>query len=115
MQELYLGWEKVSFLERRPQFRSVLIERELGSTVVIIPVCVRESVYLSLSVLQTGEAGVRSPIQSYSVQTSWFSVCISHHLPSCPPTGDTTSSRRSQRQYNNIIWLSQLAGFFPYV
>ena len=30
MQELYLGWEKVSFLERCPYFRDVLIER--GST-----------------------------------------------------------------------------------
>ena len=28
MQEWYLGWEKVSCLERCPQFRSVLIERE---------------------------------------------------------------------------------------
>ena len=28
MQEWYLGWEKVSCLERYPQFRSVLIERE---------------------------------------------------------------------------------------
>ena len=26
MQERYLGWEKVSFLERCPQFRGVLIE-----------------------------------------------------------------------------------------
>ena len=32
MQEWYLGWEKVSCLERCPQFRSVLI-RERGSTV----------------------------------------------------------------------------------
>ena len=29
MQEWYLGWEKVSCLERCPQFRSVLIEREV--------------------------------------------------------------------------------------
>ena len=28
MQEWYLGWEKVSCLERCPQFRSVLIEKE---------------------------------------------------------------------------------------
>ena len=28
MQEWYLGWEKVSYLERCPHFRSVLIERE---------------------------------------------------------------------------------------
>ena len=28
MQEWYLGWEEVSCLERCPQFRSVLIERE---------------------------------------------------------------------------------------
>ena len=28
MQEWYLGWEKVSCLERCPQFRNVLIERE---------------------------------------------------------------------------------------
>ena len=28
MQEWYLGWERVSCLERCPQFRSVLIERE---------------------------------------------------------------------------------------
>ena len=28
MQEWYLGWEKVSCLERCPQFRSVLVERE---------------------------------------------------------------------------------------
>ena len=34
MQEWYLGWEKVSCLERCPHFRSVLIERERGSTVV---------------------------------------------------------------------------------
>ena len=33
MQEWYLGWEKVSCLERCPQFRSVLIERERCSTV----------------------------------------------------------------------------------
>ena len=33
MQEWYLGWEKVPYLERCPQFRSVLIERERGSTV----------------------------------------------------------------------------------
>ena len=33
MQEWYLGWEKVPCLERCPQFRSVLIERERGSTV----------------------------------------------------------------------------------
>ena len=26
---VYLGWEKVSCLERCPQFRSVLIEREV--------------------------------------------------------------------------------------
>ena len=32
MQELYLGWEKVSSLERCPQFRYVLVE---GSTVVL--------------------------------------------------------------------------------
>ena len=32
MQEWYLGCEKVSCLERCPQFRSVLIERERGST-----------------------------------------------------------------------------------
>ena len=32
MQERYLGWEKVSCLERCPQFRSVLY-RERGSTV----------------------------------------------------------------------------------
>ena len=35
MQEWYLGWEKVSCLERCPQFRSVLIETERGSTVYI--------------------------------------------------------------------------------
>ena len=29
MQEWYLGWEKVSCLERCPQFRSVLREREV--------------------------------------------------------------------------------------
>ena len=29
MQEWYLGWEKVSCLERCPQFRSDLIEREV--------------------------------------------------------------------------------------
>ena len=29
MQEWYLGWEKVSCLERCPQFRCVLIEREV--------------------------------------------------------------------------------------
>ena len=29
MQEWYLGWEKVSCLERCPQFRGVLIEREV--------------------------------------------------------------------------------------
>ena len=29
MQEWYLGWEKVSYLERCPQFRSILIEREV--------------------------------------------------------------------------------------
>ena len=29
MQEWHLGWEKVSCLERCPQFRSVLIEREV--------------------------------------------------------------------------------------
>ena len=34
MQEWYLGWEKVSCLERCPQFRNILIERERGSTVV---------------------------------------------------------------------------------
>ena len=34
MQEWYLGWEKVSCLERCPQFRSVLVERERGYTVV---------------------------------------------------------------------------------
>ena len=28
MQEWYLGWEKVSCLEKCPQFRGVLIERE---------------------------------------------------------------------------------------
>ena len=31
LQEWYLGWEKVSCLERCPQFRSVLIYRERGS------------------------------------------------------------------------------------
>ena len=30
---VYLWWEKVSCLERCPQFKSVLIERERGSTV----------------------------------------------------------------------------------
>ena len=34
MQEWYLGWEGVSCLERYPQIKSVLIERERGSTVV---------------------------------------------------------------------------------
>ena len=29
MQEWYLGWEKVSCLERCPQFRSVLLGREV--------------------------------------------------------------------------------------
>ena len=29
MQEWYLGWERVSCLERCPQFRGVLIEREV--------------------------------------------------------------------------------------
>ena len=29
VQEWYLGWEEVSCLERCPQFRSVLIEREV--------------------------------------------------------------------------------------
>ena len=29
LQEWYLGWEKVSCLERCPQFRGVLIEREV--------------------------------------------------------------------------------------
>ena len=33
MQEWYLGWEKASCLERCPQFRGVLIERDSGSTV----------------------------------------------------------------------------------
>ena len=37
MQEWYLGWEKVSRLERCPQFRSVLIEREVLYTVYIYP------------------------------------------------------------------------------
>ena len=32
MQEWYLGWEKVSCLERCPQFRSVLIERAVTLT-----------------------------------------------------------------------------------
>ena len=33
MQEWYLGWDEVSYLERCPQFIRVLIERERGSTV----------------------------------------------------------------------------------
>ena len=32
MQEWYLEWEKVSCLERCPQFRCALIERDRGST-----------------------------------------------------------------------------------
>ena len=48
MQEWYLEWEKVSCLERCPQFRSVLIERERGSTVYLTPHRERESVYLNL-------------------------------------------------------------------
>ena len=54
MQEWYLGWEKVSCLERCPQFRSV---RERGSTVLYMllthPFCLFESLscYVSHSLL----------------------------------------------------------------
>ena len=39
MQEWYLGWEKVSCLERCPQFRSVLIEREVPLYTCVGTVC----------------------------------------------------------------------------
>ena len=35
MQEWYLGWGKVSCLERCPQFRSVLIERECATIMCV--------------------------------------------------------------------------------
>ena len=54
---IYLGWEKVSCLERCPQFRSVLIERKRFhcSKFVLwlcVCVCVRHILSLSLSLTQ---------------------------------------------------------------
>ena len=46
LQEWYLGWEKVSYLERCPQFRSVLIER--GST---LHVCIYTHYVLTMYIL----------------------------------------------------------------
>ena len=58
MQEWYLGWEKVSCLERCPQFRSVFIER--GSTVCTITIkdVHLYSVYLGTETLGTQNAAL---------------------------------------------------------
>ena len=44
VQEWYLGWEKVSCLERCPQYSGVSSQRERGSTVVIDVVFVTQEV-----------------------------------------------------------------------
>ena len=82
MQELYLGWEKVSFLERRPQFRSVLIERERERFHCSNNPCECERVYLSLSISTSDRRGRSQVLYSELLCSDKLVQCV--YLPPPP-------------------------------